>query len=164
VVDVRRALPADADALTDLDRSTWSSLSSPAPLPHAAWTFFDEKTKPEDVLVALLDTAVAGYAKLGRATPLEASDHVCTINGLAVGVEYRRRGVGRELLTAAAEEARRRGARRLTLRVLARNEPARRLYESAGFVVEGVQRQEFLIEGEYVDDVLMALDLSAAVS
>jgi ribosomal protein S18 acetylase RimI-like enzyme len=164
VVELRRALPADADALTDLDRSTWSSLSSPAPVPHTAWAFFDKKTKPSDVLVALVDAVLAGYVKLGSARPLEASDHVCTIIGLAVGVEYRRRGVGRELLRAAAEEARRRGARRLTLRVLAPNEPARRLYESAGFVVEGVQRQEFLIEGEYVDDVLMALDLTTAVS
>ena len=158
-VEVRRAQPADAGALTVLDRATWTALSSPAPLPHSAWTFFDEKTKPEGVLVALVDGGVAGYAKLGRATPLAASDHVWTIIGLAVGDAYRRRGVGRALIDAAAEEARARGERRLTLRVLGPNEPARRLYQSAGFVVEGVQRQEFLIEGEYVDDILMALDI-----
>jgi hypothetical protein len=34
-----------------------------------------------------------------------------------------------------------------------------RLYESCGFRVEGVLREEFRIEGRYVDDVLMALDL-----
>ena len=39
------------------------------------------------------------------------------------------------------------------------NERARRLYESAGFVVEGVLREEFFLEGRYVDDVLMALVL-----
>ncbi len=77
-----------------------------------------------------------------------------------VGEEFRRRGVGRALLDAAVREAEARGARRLTLRVLAPNEPARRLYESAGFVVEGVQSELFLHDGAYVDDVLMALDLT----
>jgi ribosomal protein S18 acetylase RimI-like enzyme len=86
---------------------------------------------------------------------------VLTVNGIAVDPGHRRAGVGRALIDAAAAEARARGARRLTLRVLGPNDGARRLYESAGFVVEGVQRDEFLLEGEYVDDVLMALDLDA---
>jgi RimJ/RimL family protein N-acetyltransferase len=45
------------------------------------------------------------------------------------------------------------------LRVLAPNHSARRLYESCGFVVEGTLRAEFLLEGEEVDDVLMACQL-----
>jgi len=160
-VDVRVATPADEDALAEVDLGTWNWLTSPAPRPErdSGWTFFGERAAPEDVLVALVDGEVAGYVKLGRATPLAASDHVATVNGLAVSPAFRRRGVGRALMDAAAGEARRRGARRLTLRVLGPNEDARRLYESAGFVVEGVQREEFLLEGRYVDDVLMALDL-----
>jgi ribosomal protein S18 acetylase RimI-like enzyme len=63
--------------------------------------------------------------------------------------------VGRALVRAAVEEARRRGARRITLRVLGHNTPARRLYESEGFAVEGIQPEEFRLAGEYVDDVLM---------
>jgi RimJ/RimL family protein N-acetyltransferase len=43
--------------------------------------------------------------------------------------------------------------------VFSPNEPARRLYESAGFVVEGVLPEEFLLDGRYVDDILMALVL-----
>lgn len=31
---------------------------------------------------------------------------------------------------------------------------------SCGFVVEGVRRDEFLLDGRYVDDMLMARDLS----
>ncbi len=52
----------------------------------------------------------------------------------------------------------------MTLRVLGHNHAARGLYESAGFVVEGVLRGEFLLDGVYVDDVAMALDLTSAVS
>ncbi|WP_324612280.1 GNAT family N-acetyltransferase, partial [Streptomyces scabiei] len=58
-------------------------------------------------------------------------------------------------LRAVQDEARRRGARRLTLRVLGHNTAARKLYESEGFVVEGVLPEEFLLDGQYVDDVLM---------
>ena len=75
---------------------------------------------------------------------------------LAVDPAARGRGIGEMLLEAAVAEAARRGARKLTLRVLAGNAPARRLYEWAGFTVEGVLKDEFLIEGRYVDDVLMA--------
>ena len=44
--------------------------------------------------------------------------------------------------------------------MLTRNEAALRLYERCGFVVEGVLRGEFFLDGVYVDDLLMALDLS----
>ena len=47
-----------------------------------------------------------------------------------------------------------------TLRVLGPNATARALYERAGFVVEGVLREEFHLDGRYVDDVLMARDLT----
>ena len=162
MIETRPASLADEAALAALDLATWSWLSSPAPRPDpaAGWTFFDEKTRPEDVLVATVDAEVAGYVKLGRSTPLAASDHVLMVNGLAVADRFRRLGAGRALLEGAAAEARRRGARRLALRVLEPNEPARRLYASAGFEVEGVQREMFLLEGRYVDDVLMVLDLT----
>ena len=68
--------------------------------------------------------------------------------------------VFRALLDAAVAEARRRGAQRLTLRVLGPNAGARRLYEAAGFVVEGTLRGEFVLDGGLVDDVLMARSLS----
>jgi ribosomal protein S18 acetylase RimI-like enzyme len=96
-----------------------------------------------------------GYVRLGFPTPLPTNAHVRQIQGLAVAESARGTGAGRALVRAAVEEARRRGARRLTLRVLAHNAPARALYASEGFAVEGVQPQEFFVGGEYVDDVLM---------
>ena len=56
--------------------------------------------------------------------------------------------------------ARGQGRRKLTLRVLGGNDGARRLYESRGFVIEGTLRGAFLLDGDYVDDHLMALDLT----
>jgi ribosomal protein S18 acetylase RimI-like enzyme len=158
-VVVRPASLADEAALAAIDRVTWTPDTSPAPVPPEGRPFFDERTAPADVLVAEVDGGVAGYAKLGLATELPASAHVRTIAGFAVDPGRQRQGVGRALLDAAAAEARARGATRLTLRVLGGNEGARRLYESAGFVVEGILRGEFVLAGGPVDDVLMALDL-----
>jgi ribosomal protein S18 acetylase RimI-like enzyme len=164
LVDVRPANADDERALAALDRATWSTLTSPAPPPAREWSFFRDKVEFADVLVATVGGEVAGYVRLGRATPLRASDHVLTIAGLAVDPALQRQGIGSALLEAAAAEARRRGARRLTLRVLGPNEAARRLYERAGFVVEGVLRGEFCLDGELVDDVLMARDLAGGLS
>lgn len=132
---------------------------SPAPSPAPDKRFFGPDDPPEDVLLAVVDDQVAGYIKLGPVTPLAANAHVLGIKGLAVDPARRGQGLGRRLVAAAIREAGARGARRLTLRVLAPNTPARGLYEACGFRVEGVLREEFRLEGRYVDDVLMALDL-----
>ncbi|MGW0085867.1 N-acetyltransferase family protein [Streptomyces sp. NPDC003393] len=155
-VHIRPAALDDEDPLARLDRATWSTLHSVQPRPQPPYEpFFTERSGPDEILVAEVDGAVAGYIRLGLATPLRSNAHVRQIRGLAVAEEARGTGVGRALLRAAAEEARRQGARRLTLRVLGHNTAARKLYESEGFVVEGVQPEEFLLDGAYVDDVLM---------
>ncbi|MEU8590748.1 GNAT family N-acetyltransferase [Streptomyces sp. NPDC048664] len=157
---IRPATPGDEEALGRLDRATWSALHSVQPRPREPYApFFGERSGPGDHLVAEIDGAVVGYIRLAFATPLAANSHVRQIQGLAVAGEARGAGVARALLRSARQEARRRGARRLTLRVLGHNTPARTLYASEGFVVEGVLPEEFLIEGEYVDDVLMGRSL-----
>ena len=150
---IRPARPADDTALRELDRATWSWSVSPAPASSAS-------LDTEGMLVAEVDGEVAGYVALGHPTRLESNRHVLSLRGLAVAPAHQGRGLGRALLEAALAAARERGARRLTLRVLSTNPGARALYEACGFTVEGVLRDEFLLDGRYVDDVLMARDLS----
>ncbi len=150
---LRRATRDDERRLAALDRATWSPAVAPVPLWSDDVDFF-ARDAPEDVLVAELDGAVVGYVKLRRPTALSAHRHVLQVGGLAVDPAVQRRGVGRVLVVAAIEEA-----RRLTLHVLATNHGARALYAHCGFAVEGVRRGEFLLEGEYVDDVLMTVAL-----
>lgn len=157
---IRRAVRADDAVLAELDRRTWSPLHAVLPGPPLERDpFFDATHQPFHFLVAVSEERIAGYVRLVQPTPLPTNAHVRQIQGLAVDTWARRRGIGRALLDAACEEARRQGARRITLRVLGHNTPARRLYESAGFAVEGVLPGEFLIEGQYVDDVLMGRSL-----
>jgi ribosomal protein S18 acetylase RimI-like enzyme len=155
---IRPALLEDGPALVRLDRATWSPAVSPGPPPPEDADFFAHRS-PGDVLVAD-DGGPAGYVLLDRPTPLESNAHVLLVAGLAVSPAAQGRGVGRRLMAAAIEEAGRRGARRLRLRVLGSNPGAQALYASLGFVVEGVLRAEFLLAGRYVDDVLMARPLS----
>jgi ribosomal protein S18 acetylase RimI-like enzyme len=157
---IRRAVHADDAVLAELDRHTWSPLHSviPGPPPDGR-PFFDVANLPSDNLVAEYGERIAGYLRLVQPTALPSNAHVRQIQGLAVDTWARGRGVGQALLGAAGEQARGEGAVRITLRVLGHNTPARRLYESAGFAVEGVLPGEFLIEGEYVDDVLMGRTL-----
>ncbi|MFF4268324.1 GNAT family N-acetyltransferase [Streptomyces sp. NPDC001536] len=157
---IRHATLDDEDTLGRLDRATWSTLHAVAPRPQPPYEpFYGERFGPRDHLVAELDGLLVGYIRLGFPTPLACNAHVRQIQGLVVAEEARGAGVGRALLRAAQEEARRLGARRITLRVLGHNAPARKLYESEGFVVEGVLPEEFLLDGEYVDDVFMGRSL-----
>ncbi|WP_326583350.1 GNAT family N-acetyltransferase [Streptomyces sp. NBC_00481] len=153
---IRVATSDDEDVLGRLDRDTWSTLHSVQARPTQPYEpFFNERYGPHDHLVAELGGTVVGYVRLARPSALACHTHVRQIQGLAVSDRARGAGVARALLRAARDEARRRGARRLTLRVLGHNTPARKLYESEGFVVEGILPEEFLLDGAYVDDVLM---------
>ncbi|MEV0118573.1 GNAT family N-acetyltransferase [Streptomyces sp. NPDC050844] len=157
---IRTALPDDEEALGRIDRATWSTLHAVQPAPQPPHPpFFNERFGPHDHLVAELHGEVVGYIRLGYPTPLLAHAHVRQILGFAVADEARGKGIGRGLVRAAVEEARRQGARRITLRVLGHNAPARKLYESEGFVVEGVLPGEFFLDGAYADDVLMGRSL-----
>ncbi|MET9495516.1 GNAT family N-acetyltransferase [Streptomyces sp. NPDC006552] len=157
---IRFAVPEDDEALGRIDRDTWSYLHAVVPPPRPPHPpFFGERSGPRDHLVAELAGRAVGYIRLALPTPLPTNAHVRQVQGLAVATEARGRGVGRLLVRAAVGEARRQGARRITLRVLGHNTPARKLYEAEGFVVEGVLPGEFLLDGAYVDDVLMGRSL-----
>lgn len=157
---VRPATAADEGPLAKLDERTWTTEVSPAPAPPPGTPFFDDGCRPGDILVAEHDGAVAGYVRLAEGFGIPAHRHVLVIGGLAVDPDRRRLGIARRLVEAAVAEARRRGARKLTLRVLGHNTAARKVYESCGFIVEGVLRAEFRVDGTDIDDVLMARSLA----
>ena len=150
---IRRAIDRDERALRRLDRAEWSTLHSPAP---ARVGRFDIP----GALVYEIDGELAGYVQTGPLWEIPAVAHVRQIRGLLVDPRFRGRGIGRALLEAAIRQAELDGMRKLTLRVLSHNAPARALYAACGFEVEGVSRGLFFLEGVYVDDVLLALDLT----
>lgn len=116
------------------------------------------------MLVADDGGAVVGSLVLGPWTDLESSRHVLEVKGLAVDPSRQGEGIGAALLDEAIARARERGMRRLVLRVLSGNEAARGLYGSRGFAVEGARREAFLLDGVYVDDLMMGLALASEIA
>ncbi|MFE5299928.1 GNAT family N-acetyltransferase [Streptomyces sp. NPDC056632] len=158
-IRIRGAARADERALAALDRATWSHLHAVLPAPAPGQPFYDERHLPEHYLVAETGAELVGYLRLVPPTPMACHTHVRQIQGLAVAESVRGRGVARALLRAAMDRARGEGATRITLRVLDHNAPARALYAAEGFTVEGVLPGEFLLDGTFVDDVLMGRSL-----
>ncbi|HEV8548938.1 MAG TPA: ribosomal protein S18-alanine N-acetyltransferase [Polyangiaceae bacterium] len=95
---------------------------------------------------------------LGFALAWRAADEMHLLD-LAVDPALQRRGVGRRLLDAVIDDARRENGRLVLLEVRASNGPALALYRSAGFFVTDVRRAYYSDNGE--DAVLMRLELSS---
>jgi ribosomal protein S18 acetylase RimI-like enzyme len=163
-VRVRPARTADQAVLAELDAIAWSADSGFPSVIKATggpgFAFFTASNPPEAHLVAELDGSVAGYIRLKAPTNLPENAHVIQVQGLAVHPDARGHGIAARLLAEAEGRLRGQGTKKLTLRVLSTNHAAIRLYERQGFAREGVLIGEFLINGTYVDDVLMAKHLS----
>ncbi|MFN8470668.1 MAG: GNAT family N-acetyltransferase [Anaerolineae bacterium] len=76
------------------------------------------------------DGRIVGTLTLNRTV---ADDYHWLISNVGVLPEYRRRGIARELVTAAVEDARARGGRVVTLQVRENNVGAYQLYSDLGF-------------------------------
>jgi len=89
------------------------------------------------VFVAELAGRVVGFVCVWAKVPPDEPDdnpaHYAHVSDLVVRAAYRRRGIGRQLLSAAETYARAQGALALRIGVSAHNAAARHLYASAGF-------------------------------
>ncbi len=108
---------------------------------------------------ALHFVAVDGVDVVGwcDVTPLkwEGFTH-CGRLGMGVSKEYRKRGIGRKLIEVVTRKAKEAGFERVELGVFVSNTPAITLYETLGFVVEGVLKKARKLDGAYDDVLLMA--------
>lgn len=77
----------------------------------------------------------------------------CAIGVLA---NARNHGVGRALMERLIEWAKEHHMTRIELTVMTHNHRAKHLYDSLGFAVEGVKRNALKVEGQYVDEYVMA--------
>jgi len=96
--------------------------------------------------------AIPGPANSGSA-------HVGQL-GMGVLQSHRSQGIGRRLLEATIEGARKLGLEKIELSVYARNTDAIRLYQKLGFEDEGLKKKGRFADGVYDDVRLMALHLA----
>lgn len=86
-----------------------------------------------EYLLAWLDGTAVGVCQLRYRWSVWTGAPDCWLEDLFVSERARSRGVGRQLVEAAAERARAQGCKRIELDVNEENEAARALYRACGF-------------------------------
>ncbi len=118
--------------------------------------------KVELYLVAVVAGTIAGTANFARGSQTK-NRHVANL-GVALRKDVRGLGLGTAMMEAGMGWARSVGVRKLTLGVFATNRPARRLYRRLGFTVEGRLRNQVVLRGASVDEILMARRLPTRIA
>ncbi len=155
---------ADVELLAGIDQdpATWRMVSD---RPYVPGTVQDELKKydegerfrAEDGHVPFaveVDGAPVGYISLWDIDDFNRRAHL----GIGLAAEARGQGYGtdaiRVLLRYAFQD---RGLNRVQLEALASNAQGIAAYRRAGFVEEGVARQDAWVEGRFVDQVVMSV-------
>jgi phosphinothricin acetyltransferase len=108
------------------------------------------------VIVAVMKATneIVGWASLNQFNPRAAYDHVADIS-VYVARQVRGKGVGSVLLPELEVHARRIGYHKMVLAGFPWNMSGTRLYASCGVEVVGTYHEQGLIDGKWVDVILM---------
>jgi putative acetyltransferase len=153
-ITVRRVEPTDFEALQRLysgQRVIWGTAQLPYPSVDLWRKRLAEPPAGMFGLVACIDDQVVGHLNIHTSPDRPRRRHAGQI-GMAVRDDFQGQGVGTALLQAALDLADSwLNLRRMELEVYTDNEPAVRMYQRAGFVIEGTLRQYTFRDGKYVD-------------
>jgi ribosomal-protein-alanine N-acetyltransferase len=123
-------------AIADIERMTNAA-------PWSERAFANELVHPHSIfLVGLLEGRVIAY---GGVWLVVDEAHITTVT---VDDKYRRRGIGREIVTRLLTMAKEKGMLCATLEVRAGNEAAITLYKNLGFTVAATRRGYYPDNGE----------------
>ena len=131
---IRRAVPADLDALAPLFDAYRRFYEQPGDIALASAFLADRLERREStILVAQADGELLGFCQLYPSWCSVAAARIFVLYDLFVDEGVRRAGVGRALMLAAQDFGRQAGAVRLDLSTARTNARAQALYESLGW-------------------------------
>ena len=145
---IRRMDEADVPAVHEIDR-----LSFTLPWPERSFRFEVTGNPAARCWVAEVEGRVAGMIVVWM---IVDEAHVATI---ATHPDFRRQGIGEELLTHALLSAIAEGAVKSLLEVRASNTVAQAMYRRFGYVEDGIRPRYY--NDNHEDALLMSLDLGA---
>ena len=157
-ITVREARPEDTLAITVVynqgiaDRLATLETEERTPEERLAWLAARDNRHP--VLVADVGGRVVGWGSLNVFNPRAAYDHVADFS-LYVERSWRGRGVGRRLLEVLIARAREIGYHKLVLSAFPFNPAGLALYTKCGFREVGTYREQGLLDGRWVDTIIM---------
>jgi ribosomal protein S18 acetylase RimI-like enzyme len=127
---IRKADIKDAEAIFELNRDGLGQTYDFSKTLERLLFLIDKQE--HYILVAEIDTNIVGYIHAGD-YDVTYSDHLKNIMGIAVQTEYRRKGVGKELLFAVEEWAKEDGAIGVRLVSGASRKQAHEFYSACGY-------------------------------
>lgn len=162
---LRIATPEDYDSSIETYREVASeriylNTEETAPDIKETWTKrWVQNGKINLFAISEVDGKIVGGVVLSPYSHSPKTSHV-RILGMWIIREYRGKGIGNAMMSYAIKWAKESGTvKKITLGVWSTNIVAISLYMKSGFHIEGSHRNIALINGEYVDEILMALDL-----
>jgi len=158
-MEIRGAVAADAPAIARIynqgieDRV--ATLETKLRTPEERIEWMTARSPRHPVMVAVDDDGeVLGWAALNPFNARAAYDHVVEFS-IYVAREARGRGVGNALLAALIERARTIGFHKIVLAGFPFNERGLKLYERHGFRTVGTYHEQGMLDGKWVDVILM---------
>jgi phosphinothricin acetyltransferase len=97
---------------------------------------------------------IIGWGSLNQFNPREAYRHVVDFS-IYVDRAYRGRGAGKVMLTRLIELAREHGFHKMVLSAFPSNSGGMALYERMGFRTVGVYKEQGMLDGRWVDTIIM---------
>ena len=105
----------------------------------------------QTVLVAEANGVVAGFSHLRQSGDEDARPETGELDSFYVHSDWWGKGVGRELLAAATSRLAAMGFAEATLWTAELNDRPRRIYEKAGWTLDGARRERALEDHGYVE-------------
>ena len=155
---LRPAVPADAGAICAIynqgieDRIATLETRLRTPQEQQEWLLSRGARHP--VIVAECDSRVIGWGSLNSFNARQAYDHVADFS-VYVERPHRGQGVGRQLLDRLTVLARELGYHKLVLAMFPTNVTGLALYQRCGFRQVGVYREQGMLDGKWVDVLIM---------
>jgi ribosomal protein S18 acetylase RimI-like enzyme len=158
--EIRPSRPADLSGVVGTTRTVTSEEPSIVAKGVAEQLAYEDTlvrwcpTRCRVVFVATVDDDVVGWVHVA----MSEVDELASTAELTLGVmeAYRRHGIGSHLLARGVEWAASRGCRKVYNSLPATNELAVDFLRDAGWSVEAVRPDHYEIEGELVDEVMLA--------
>ena len=97
---------------------------------------------------------IVAWGSLNQFNPREAYQHVADFS-IYVDRGHRGRGAGRVVLTRLIELAREHGYHKMVLSAFPFNAAGMALYERLGFRTVGIYREQGMLDGRWVDTIVM---------
>jgi phosphinothricin acetyltransferase len=162
-VTLREATLADVPAICDIhtqgiaDRVATLDVEPHTLAEQVEWLHRHGMRYP--VIVAAQDAQIVGWASLN---PFSSRAAYRFVADLSVYVErrWRGKGLGTILLHEIIARARALGYHKIVLSAFPSNTPGMRLYEKFGFRTVGIYREQGLVDGRWVDTIIMEKLLS----